>query len=70
MPRMDGLEATRQIRKLALNGATPIVAVTANAFLEDKARCLAAGMNAFLIKPYDPDNLYSVLLYALDQSVA
>jgi two-component system sensor histidine kinase/response regulator len=67
MPRVDGLEATRQIRQMALNRTTPIVAVTANAFVEDKARCLAAGMNAFLIKPFAPEALYSILLYALDQ---
>jgi CheY-like chemotaxis protein len=70
MPRMDGLEATRQIRRLAGGGATPIIAMTANAFAEDKARCLEAGMNEFLIKPFNPGELFSVLLKWLEKSSA
>jgi two-component system sensor histidine kinase/response regulator len=62
MPRMDGLEATRQIRKLAVHAATPIIAMTANAFAEDKQRCLEAGMSDFLTMPVDPDALYAALL--------
>jgi PAS domain S-box-containing protein len=52
MPRMDGLEATRRIRNSGgPNRTTPIVALTANAFVEDVARCHAAGMDAHLAKP-------------------
>ena len=62
MPTMDGLDATRQIRAVPGYSETPIIAMTANAFVEDKARCLVAGMNDFLIKPFNPNELFSVLL--------
>ena len=61
MPVMDGLTATRAIRARAGN-AMPIVAMTANAFGEDRAACLAAGMNDHLAKPVDPELLYATLL--------
>jgi two-component system sensor histidine kinase/response regulator len=64
MPRLDGLEATRLIRRLDGYAETPIIAITANAFAEDKARCFAAGMNDFLVKPFDPDAIFSTLLRA------
>jgi two-component system sensor histidine kinase/response regulator len=67
MPDVDGLEATRQIRKIPGYAQTPIFAMTANAFVEDKAECLAAGMNDFLIKPFNPDQLFAILLRALSQ---
>ncbi|NTV69897.1 MAG: response regulator [Azonexaceae bacterium] len=65
MPRLDGLEATRQIRSMPGLGDVPIVAVTANIFAEDKANCLAAGMNDFLAKPSPPGLLFSTVLKAL-----
>ncbi|CAD5372654.1 putative Histidine kinase [Rubrivivax sp. A210] len=60
MPVMDGLSATREIRARA-GRATPIVAMTANAFAEDRAACLAAGMNDHVAKPVDPPQLYATL---------
>ena len=61
MPRMDGLEATRAIRALSRHASTPILARTANAFAEDKSRCLDAGMDDFLSKPVAPEALYEML---------
>jgi CheY-like chemotaxis protein len=64
MPEMDGLEATRRIRAAeAASGATrvPIVALTANAFGEDREACLAAGMDDFLVKPLDRERLAELL---------
>ncbi len=61
MPVMDGLEATRAIRARD-GGATPIVAMTANVFAEDRQACLAAGMNDHLAKPIDARLLYATLL--------
>ena len=67
MPILDGLDATRQIRQLPGYLDTPILAMTANAFAEDKLRCLEAGMNDFLIKPFDPELLFSSLLSWLER---
>ena len=62
MPGIDGLEATRQIRAAeAGERRTPIVALTANAFAEDREACLAAGMDDFLVKPLDRDRLAALL---------
>ncbi len=65
MPRMDGLEATRQIRAMAAHQQTPILAMTANAFAEDRNKCLDAGMDGFITKPVDPDTLFGKLLAVL-----
>ncbi len=55
MPRMDGVEATQRIRRSQRGGRVPIIAMTANAFAEDRNRCFDAGMDDFLTKPINPD---------------
>jgi two-component system sensor histidine kinase/response regulator len=61
MPVMDGLTATRQLREHPGLQKTPVIAMTANAFAEDKARCIEAGMNDFMTKPVDPELLISTV---------
>ena len=62
MPRMDGMEATRNIRALPNRQQVPILAMTANVFDEDRQACLAAGMNDHVAKPIDPEVLVKALL--------
>ncbi len=61
MPVLDGLEATRAIRALPDRADTPILAMTANAFGDDRRACLEAGMNDHIGKPVDPQLLYAKL---------
>ncbi len=62
MPRLNGLDATRAIRAESLNRDTPIIAMTANAFGEDRQACLDAGMNDHVSKPVEVDLLFVTLL--------
>ena len=62
MPRMGGIEATLAIRNIPGRESLPILAMTANAFDEDRRQCMAAGMNDFISKPVKPEVMYATLL--------
>jgi len=62
MPNLNGIEATKRIRTLPEYVDTPILAMTANAFEEDRQLCLKAGLNDHIGKPVDPNRLFETLL--------
>jgi signal transduction histidine kinase/ActR/RegA family two-component response regulator len=68
MDVMGGLEATRAIRQMPGMAGIPILAMTANAFNEDRAECLAAGMNAHISKPVRPETFYATVLHWLQET--
>ncbi|RTL31710.1 MAG: response regulator [Burkholderiales bacterium] len=61
MPVMDGYETTRRIRANPAWAQLPIIAMTAHAMVRDRERCLAVGMNDYVSKPFDPNELFAVL---------
>jgi CheY-like chemotaxis protein len=63
MPEMDGIEATRTLRRAGRFGDLPVIAMTANAMAGDRERCLEAGMNDYVSKPIDPEELFRVLAH-------
>ncbi|MFC5478974.1 CHASE domain-containing protein [Massilia suwonensis] len=70
MPVMDGFEATRRIRADPVLRDTVVIAMTANAGIEDQARCMAAGMDEFLTKPVAPEHLAATIARAIERAGA
>lgn len=64
MPLMDGFETTRFIRK-ELGSSTPVIAITANVVNDEKNKCIEAGMNGFITKPYNEEVLLQVITACL-----
>ena len=62
LPELDGLDATRKLRAMPDGQDLAIIALTANAFDDDRERCLAAGMNDFIAKPFKPEKVFSKLV--------
>jgi len=69
MPVMDGYEATRRIRAHGMD-CLPIIAVTAHALADERQKCLDAGMNGFLSKPFDPADLIAIIEQGRQEAVA
>jgi PAS domain S-box-containing protein len=69
MPRLDGCAATRRIRASAGGARVPIAGMTANVFQEDQAACRAAGMDDFIGKPMQPEQLIARVQYWLDRKI-
>lgn len=67
MPVMNGRDACKAIRSDSMNRDTPILAMTANAFEDDRFRCPAAGMQGHIPKPVNPEELYAMLMHWLSQ---
>ncbi len=70
MPEMDGLQATREIRlsETESGGSLPIIALTAHASAEDRERCLASGMDAYLTKPLQVKKLWKLMDHIRERS--
>jgi CheY-like chemotaxis protein len=62
LPLLNGIAATQAILADSRNRQTPIIAMTANVFTEDRENCREAGMKDYLAKPFHPDDLYRMLL--------
>ncbi len=61
MPEMDGFDATREIRRRERERKTPIIALTANAMHGERGRCLDAGMNDYLSKPFELQDIEALI---------
>lgn len=61
MPEMDGLEATRQIRKINSSELTPIIAITANSMVGDREKCFESGMNDYIAKPFKVEEIRAAI---------
>jgi signal transduction histidine kinase/ActR/RegA family two-component response regulator len=70
MPNLNGLDATEAIRRIPGRAQVPIIAVTANAFDEDRERCMTVGMNEFVAKPIEPGRLFDAMLIWLEKQQA